>query len=105
MPWKLVQKKYGIDPRFDARYHLKYFSAFLEFSVICSYFNESYRWVLSSENLGLSGIVLGESPQMSDRDASLAAIRYIRKQLDEKIEDLQRAEEGITDIPDFQRKK
>ena len=95
MPWKLIQKTYGKDPRVDAKYHIKYQSSFLSFDLVCSYLNESYRWVLNSETLGVKGIILGESPKMTDGEAGPAAVEYLRKFLDEKQEDLDMATESF----------
>lgn len=95
MPWKIVRKTYGRDPRVDAVYHIQYQSSTLTFDIICSYLNESYRWILNSNQLGVKAIVLGESPRMTDKDAGLAAVTYLKKFLTEQVDDLDRAKETI----------
>ena len=95
MPWRVVQKTYGRDHRVDAHYHIRYESSYLSFDLICSYLNESYRWILNSETFGIKGIILGDSPKMTDREAGPAAIAYIRKFVGEKQDDLDNAEDAF----------
>lgn len=95
MPWKVIHKTYGRDHRVDATYHIRYQSSNLSFDIICSYHNESYRWVLSSRTFGLEGIILGESPKMTDREAAPAAIAYIRGVHPGERGDLEQAEDSF----------
>ena len=76
----------------DAKYHIRYYSTVSKFDIVCSYHEGAYTWFLSSEPLGISGIILGTNPQMTDKDVGTAAITYIRKILKGKMEDLDMAE-------------
>jgi hypothetical protein len=97
MPWKIIEKKYGRDPRRDARYHIRYQATSLHFELICTYLEDGYKWFLQSETLGLKSIMLGVSPEMNYEDAGFAAIKYIKKVLDGKLTALALAEECLTE--------
>ncbi len=82
MPWKVIQKSYGKDPRRDARFHIQYASTQVHIDITCSYLNEGYKWFLKCDRLGIDHIVLGEVPQMNDQLARQAAVKYLEKVLE-----------------------
>ena len=84
MPWKIVKKTYGKDPRYDAVYHISYTDTSIKFDVMCSYINDSYKWVLSCDAPAIRGVMLGVLPKVSDVQACEKAVAYIQKKVGEK---------------------
>ena len=105
MPWKIVEKRYGRDPRRDAKYHIMYQSTALHIDVICTYLEDGYKWFLNCETLGLHGIILGNSPEMSDKQVGPAAVKYISKVLAEKQDDLNLAADAFLEHLDREEKR
>lgn len=94
MPWTIVRKTYGRDPRYDAKYHIRFASVSIKFDLYCEYL-DGYKWILKCEGLGADNILLGHSPPMNDQQAGIAALNYLSKVVDGISEDLKNGEETL----------
>ncbi len=104
MPWTIVRKTYGRDPRYDAKYHIRFASVSLKFDLHCQYL-DGYKWILKCERLGAENILIGHSPPMTDQQAGIAALKYLSKVLEGIAEDLKNAEETLVKHIEKESKK
>lgn len=88
-------RDYGRDPRYNAKYHIRYASVCLKFDIRSEYL-DGYKWILKCDRLGVDNILLGHSPPMTDQQAGIAALRYLFKVVDGIGSYLRNAEETLT---------
>ncbi len=84
MPWKVIQKLYDQDKRYEGLYHIQFYSTTLTFDVVCKHVFDSYKWLLYCDCPHIANVILGTPDKIKDVEACRRAVSVVRKNLVEK---------------------
>ena len=87
MPWQ-ESKTVNKERKTASRYVITYKGMHVSFEICCVWLIDRFKWLLSSEQLGIHANLLGEAGKMNKEQSKKAALRVVRKNLQDRLNEV-----------------
>lgn len=93
MPWH-ESRHVNKEKITSSRYVMTYSGMHIRFEVCCVWLVDRFKWMLSSEQLGIHANLLGLAEKMKSEEAKVAALMVIKNILESRLKEVEMELEG-----------
>lgn len=100
MPWH-ESRHVNKERKTASRYVITFKGMHVSFEICCVWLIDRFKWMLSSEQLGIHANLLGSATEITKEECKIAALKIIRQNIINRLEEL---DMQLEDIISKQRK-